>query len=133
MEIEEGNELISEFMGYQVLNKRYQVKSYNSSNEYYWAYEEGEIVCDADGNEVNDHGLEPFVSLDELPFFDSWDWLMPAVEKLGTWFWIDCEGNGSFDLTYLMEETMTHHLRMGEIGGVWECVVEGIKYYNESK
>jgi len=81
-----------------------------------------------------DSGFPPQGAVWTMPLYHkSWDWLMPVVGKLGEWFWLDCEGYGSFELRYLMEETITHHLRHANVGLVWECVVAAIKHYNEAK
>lgn len=82
-EIIEGNKLIAEFMGYQILHKKFQYQNFNSSNESYFANGEGKIVCDKDGHEVNLYpDGDPLEDLSELPFNSSWDWLMPVVEKI---------------------------------------------------
>ena len=81
-EILENNKLIAEFMGYQILHKKYQTRHMCSSNESDWVVEYGEIVCDTNGNEVDDEKQEPFYSLEDLPFNYSWDWLMPVISEL---------------------------------------------------
>ena len=68
-------------MGYQILHKKFQVKSYNSSNEYYWANTEGEVLCNSDGNIVEDYEQEPLESFEDLNFKE-WNTLMPVVEKV---------------------------------------------------
>lgn len=75
------NEKIARFMGYQILHKKFQVKSYNSSNEYYWANTEGEVLCNSDGNIVEDYEQEPLESFEDLNFKE-WNTLMPVVEKV---------------------------------------------------
>ena len=75
-------ELIAKFTGYQILNKKFEIKSYNSSNEYYWTSTEGDVVCNSAGNIMDNEDQEPIDELDDLPFRSSWDWLMEAVEKI---------------------------------------------------
>ena len=81
-EILEGNELIARFMGYQILYKKYETRYMSSSNESDWVVTEGEIVCDSNGNEVDDINNEPYYDLRSLPFNSSWDWLMPVIDKI---------------------------------------------------
>ena len=81
-EILNGNELIAKFMGYQILNKKYETQYMCSSNESAWTVTEGEIVCDSQGREVDDESQEPYLYLEHLPFNSSWDWLIPVVEKI---------------------------------------------------
>lgn len=81
-EIIEGNKLIAEFMEYQILHKRFQYQSWNSSNESYFSTDTGDIVCDKHGHEVNLYpDGDPLMELSELPFNSSWDWLMPVITK----------------------------------------------------
>ena len=39
-----NNKLIAQFMGYKLMNKKFQFKNYNSSNEYNWENTEGKIA-----------------------------------------------------------------------------------------
>ena len=91
-------ELIAKFTGYQILNKKFEIKSYNSSNEYYWTSTEGDVVCNSAGNIMDNEDQEPIDELDDLPFRSSWDWLMEAVEKI-----INTPLDG--------ESNIKHHLR----------------------
>lgn len=82
-EIDQNNKLIAEFMGYQILHKKFQYRNFNSSNESYFENDEGEIVCDERGQEVNLYpDGDPLSDLSELPFNSSWEWLMPVLEKI---------------------------------------------------
>ena len=84
METTEGNKLIAEFMGYQILRKKFETQQMCSSNETTWVMDEDDIVCDAKGNEVDDERQEPYYYLESLPFNYSWDWLMPVLLKITT-------------------------------------------------
>jgi hypothetical protein len=122
-EIIEGNKLIAEFIGYQILHKKYQYRSFNSSNESYFEESEGDIVCDKNGDEVNLYlDGDPLFDLSELPFHSSWDLLMPVVEKCLT---IPHEGN--------LHMKLNDALLTLNIKEVWLVVIEFIEWYNKNK
>ena len=142
-EASNGNELIAQFMGYQILNKKYQERNYNSSNEFYYEWNEGEIVCDKYGNEVNlPNGDDPIYFLDELPFDSSYDWLIPVVEKIEnltfgntTQFDVVIDKRGCCITQYFYGGE--HHRwqtglynSLNKIESIWTCVVSFIKWYN---
>ena len=136
-EIIEGNKLIAEFMGYQILHRKYQYRNFNSSNESYFADDKGEIVCDKNGYEVNLYpNGDPLEDLSELPFNSSWDWLMPVVEKiedLGYTTNICCTHLGQ-NMVNMGDRTGRQYSRIvkkSKILAVWLAVVEFIKWYNE--
>lgn len=108
--MEENNKLIAEFMDYRIENQKFQYQNYNSSNESYWEWDEGDIVT-LDGQEVSDYNNEPFYSLEGLPFYE-WNWLIPVVEKIES---IEDEHHGHF--------------------GVWinsnNCHIQGTKFRSE--
>jgi hypothetical protein len=77
------NRKCAEFLGYQVLFKTYQFRNFNSSNEFYFEEDEGNIVCDYKGKEVNLYPeSDPLFELEELPFNSDWNWIMEVVEKI---------------------------------------------------
>lgn len=128
-QIKEGNKLIAEFMGYQILHKKYEYLNFNSSNESYWDITEGDIVCDENGNEVDALDNYPFYSLEDLPFHSSWDWLMPVVSKCS-------KTKGFYDTkfqTYCKGALFFEDLDLySPIDDIYKAVVEFIKWYNEN-
>lgn len=115
-------ELIAKFMGFQILNAKYETRVFHSSNESSFEWEEGEIVCDENGKEVCDYNQEPYYSLESLPFDEDWNWLMSVVEKidsLGKWaFAIDSHPYPVSDTCVLIHDA---HER-----GIYNCIVEEI-------
>lgn len=140
-EILGGNKLIAEFMGYQILHKNYQTRVWCSSNESTWEVTEDDIVCDSNGNEVDDETQEPYFELECLPFYTSWDWLMPVWNKILKW------GQGEFGINWEQSidemfitigttkdnQFIIKWLNTGEIEEVFYVVVEFIKWYNLQK
>lgn len=129
-EINESNELIAKFMGYQILHRKYQYQNFNSSNESYFQDDEGEIVCDEHGREVNLYpDGDPLFSLSELPFHKDWNLLMPVVEKIHTM--------EEYTEEYISEQVIyapiLQAIPLYGIRGVWNEVVEFIKWYNEEE
>ena len=120
METTEGNKLIAEFMGYQILRKKFETQRMCSSNETTWVMDEDDIVCDAKGNEVDDERQEPYFDLEMLPFNSSWDWLMPVVEKIES-------------LTYGTLKLYNHVnvRRFKHVNYYW--VVDGVADYGDGK
>lgn len=128
MKTTEGNKLIAEFMGCKILHKKYQIRSWNSSNEYYWADGDGEIVCDKDGNEVDDFNNEPFSSLEHLPYSESWDWLMPVVKKV-----TDLHDQFSyFHMGHIFDQ-LKDALYDARIKSAWNNIIELITWHNSQK
>lgn len=129
-EINESNELIAKFMGYQILHRKYQYQNFNSSNESYFQDDEGEIVCDEHGREVNLYpDGDPLFSLSELSFHEDWNLLMPVVENISRWADVNKDKYNEY---FWREPYHTDFLifRM-EINELWLAVVEFIKWYNE--
>lgn len=143
-EINSGNRLIAEFMGYQILNKNFQYLNYSSSNESYWEWDEGDIVCDEHGNEVNFYNDEPLYSLEDIPFKE-WNVLMTVVEKIES---ITFGNTTQFDVVidkrgccitqyfyggeYQKWQTGLYN-SLSKIESVWLCCVNFIKFYNTVK
>lgn len=101
-EILQYNKMCSEFLGYQILFKKYQYENFNSSNEYYYEWDEGDIVCDKNGNEVNlYYKSDPLFELEELPFHSDWDYIMEiieAIEEKGSSIVMNTEIKGDFKI-----------------------------------
>lgn len=82
-EIQTYNKLCAKFLGYQVLHKKFQQLWSTSSNEYEFVWEEGEIVCDKEGDEVQIYpDADPLTDLADLPFDSNWNWIMEVVERI---------------------------------------------------
>lgn len=140
-EIYKGNVLIAKFMGYQILNKKYQTQTWSSSNESTWTWTEGEIVCDKNGKEVYDEDKEPYYHLEDLPFYTSWDLIMTVIKEIQSQY----ETEDSFGI---LIDISTTHIKISnddfkyvdskpqdswicfDIKRVWKACVEYIKWYN---
>jgi hypothetical protein len=129
--IEEGNKIISEFMGYQILRKKYQTQHYCSSNESTWVVDEGDIVCDDNGNEVDDERQEPYFELEFLPFNSSWDWLMPVWKKITNTCPPFNKNNQSDG--YFAYNSVPIFLEDVNIEKTWYYIVKYINWYNNNK
>lgn len=156
MKIDEGNKLIAEFMGYQILSKKYETQHWCSSNESQWVVNEGDIVCDTEGNEVDNQRNKPYFRLEEVPFNLSWDWLMPVIDKIEDtdvsnqhykWYAHDGERSNfmSFEFNIcnkssyvMMELQLDPAVRVAgdfnikydtRIESTWNTVIEFIQYY----
>jgi hypothetical protein len=131
MEIIEGNKLIAEFMGFNVLpvdslsGKRYEVIDF-------------------------EHGRIKVENLDVDCFYHtSWDWLMPVVEKIES---LSVDTKWPDDQVYLKQYqssklgryyarfcsiTSSNTWYIADVGGdskiesAWLCVVEFIKWHNQ--
>jgi len=145
-EIQKGNKLIAEFLGYSIQNKQFQTQIWNSSNESYWGWEEDDIVCDENNNEVCDENNEPYFGLEDLPFNQSWDWMMPVVEKIES---IKDEYHGRFGV-HIVSNTCTiqatnfrpdkripdppHYFDTvtldSKLDSTWYAVVRFVKWFN---
>lgn len=132
--MENTNTLIAKFLGYQILNKKYQYRNFNSSDESYFEDGEGEIVCDKDGKEFSLFvDSDPIDDLDDIPFDSDWNLLMEAVTKINERDWV----------TLYSDECKIHSLRVGEFqpikvikeeslfNAVYEAVVKYINWFNE--
>jgi len=135
------NKLIAKFMGYKKLHKKFQVKSYNSSNEYYWEWEEGDVVCNPDGDIVENYEQEPISGFKELTFDESWELMMKVVDKIGdlgynisiSRSWVELRVTSDSKMGFF-EIVKGHSNRGGKIAKLEATnivVVEFIKYYNE--
>ena len=145
-EIDKGNEIIAKWAGYKIMYKKFQYQNFNSSNESYFEWSEGNIVCNKNGHEVNIYPESgPLTNLSELPFDSSWEFLMPIVEKI-------CRlkvGDGityveySYPRTFGMLNDKTgqimvrlngHQLFEADtlIEATWKAVVDFIEWYDKN-
>jgi hypothetical protein len=125
-----NNDFLAEFMGYQILHKKFQVKSYNSSNEYYWDWTEGKVLCDPQGEIVENYEQEPLTGYDDLGFSSSWDLLIPVWHKIITEIW-DAELDESEHLQDTLDleaEFLTRVSRDAPIEAT-EIVIKTIKWF----
>lgn len=85
--LDECNEIIANFMGYDFDKGEYYTKFSNSSGEYYYDSVEGEIWWDDNGHQMEDG----------LMFYSKWSELMKVVEKIeglgGEQYEVDIFGN----------------------------------------
>lgn len=125
----EGNKLIAEFMGLTPVQifGRYSVSKHH-------------CTCN---DTTAEKALFGFAEI--AKYHESWDWLMPVVEKIESLNITDDEGvDYSFDVTIsygdctIQDEDTTrkalhiyqHGIDGNKIQGVWLAVVEFIKWYN---
>lgn len=126
MKVIEGNELIAEFMGAKLIPK--------TLNEHCTI-----IQCSFDGDSPAYDGI----SLSNLLYHSSWDWLMPVLEKIETLKWFDKQ---KFEITFLRKRknnkctcliysTQVHFVvdSDSKIEAVWLTVIEFIKWYNKDE
>lgn len=100
-EIEEGSKLILEFEGFKFVSD--DVKAY--PNGYYYSKDEG------------------FHTVEECQFHNSWDWLIPVIQKC---YKLDDDINEYYD-------SIVDNLCILNIEATWKSVVEFIKYYNNQQ
>lgn len=127
MNIEEGNELIAKFLGCSRKIVKYQQQVWNSSNEYYWDWTEGELWVDEHGEALNDE-------CDELIYHASWDELMLIIQKIKT---LD-ESEFNYQVTNMtlfriQKESLLNIPISSEIEVVYSQIVDFIKWYNNAK
>jgi hypothetical protein len=128
-EILNGRVLIAEFMGYHMKHTKFQTQVFHSSNESHWVWDEGEIVVDASGHEVDDSNNEPYCSLEDLPFNSSWDWLMPVLNKIVE----EIEIEDKISEAYFSYHHIDSNLMWLPIKKVFKHVVVIINWYTKNK
>ncbi len=111
-EIIEGNKLISEFTGLTLNKKQFPLTPFYEKDKTFLAYEP------------------------DLQFHQSWNWLMPVVEKIGKEYTINLHsfpGNG-FDFV-VKEGNFRRGFGENEnpIIATFQAIIEFIKWYNENK
>jgi len=105
-EILEGNNLIAEFMGYNV--------EFVNDERYFTLDDMLESLSD-----------------EELQYHSSWDWLMPVVRKIVLLCIKDDEEDGLFLSQYY--DSILDKIPLAVIEDSYKVVVEFIKYYNKEK
>lgn len=106
-QILEGNKLIAEFMGGELLEGR--------QNNVFWFKEHHHVLTAHKA--INQHAFK---------YHSSWDWIMPVVEKINASHTVKIKNN-TCSIRLIVEETTESTL----IKSVWKVVVEYVKYYNE--
>lgn len=109
----ENNKLIAEFMGYKFY-EHFPLKRNGWQRR-----------------EQKDTAIYLAYSDDELKYHESWDWLMPVVEKLEDMGCEITQTNGECTISgdEYYEETYGNNRRHA----TFDAVVEFIKWYNENK
>lgn len=119
-----NNELIAEFMGHSTY-------AFADSKTYFQDPVKREMF--------GDPMLERLSIKLDLKYHDSWDWLMPVVDKInGMGYDVLILGNGIKTLTHSCEITSTSAVYAAKAGDslhetVYKAVVEFIKWYNQNK
>lgn len=145
MNIEDSNKLIAEFMGLKPNRTPYTYEGSYIWNNYEDIPELSEIIM----KELEDEQWYIYPRFDE-----SWDWLMPVVEKiesleLGDWYvhiiggknypTIRIEdgnvGNGLWDCMINVPdcEGFGNDIHLTKLEATYKAVVEFIKWYNNQK
>ena len=141
-EILKGNRLIAEFLNAPIWARDGGLAEY----ELYLVSELDYVFCDI---EASDPTSRHFYSAEEMHFSESWDWLMPVVEK------IEKEGfnvhitsgwkrhSGVTKITHVCDITISgffsknheHWSKFGDtkIKAVYLAIIEFVKWYNENK
>jgi len=131
----EGNKLIAEFMGWQLVTVGY----FGGEEETQWQRDNSDWMDEVNMDDVGDY----FVNVPEnkwlyadVSYHTSWDWLMPVVEKIETLgyqfkqcskrveIWKDDNKPHKTPIIDNKEET--------KILSAWYAVVEFIKWHNEN-
>ena len=119
-----GNKLIAEFMGWTTKSRYHHIKQRkvlewivpeNSNNIYY---------------EFNDGYLECF----EERFHESWDWLIPVVEKIEKEYEVSIIDNEcEICTTGYKIKVLVSVVSNSKIEAVYKAVIKFIEWYNENK
>lgn len=121
METIEGNKLIAEFMG-----------------SSFKTYKKGHIRKDTVTVCYFDDGMSPFsggVSIENLKYHSSWDWLMPVVEKIETIDFVVIIKQGECVIVNNSGNTpkFIQQVSTTKIESTWLACVEFIEWYNKNK
>ena len=108
------NKLIAEFMGVKptILGDEITYEMY------------GAIDCIKDGLDEQHFFLE-----EELMFHDSWDWLMPVVEKIESLGYVFTIQGGKAEYGEMISKTRCI-IAEGKLSSTYKAAVEFIKEYN---
>lgn len=132
---EENNKLIAEFMGYyqpaEVKDDLFSFEVYSSLDECKKDYPKDEI-----STYYNDD-IENFQLVDEPKYDESWDWLMPVVEKIESLNYT----TSIYHLPRTLNTVKIFSAGADVVGvngetkmqSLYKAVVEFIKWYNDQK
>ena len=103
----EGNKLIAEFLNIKVPNERgdkIEEEAIKNGNELWY--------------------------IDELKYHDSWDWLMPVVEKVESLgYWVNRINGDAWIVDNNNIVVINNQMHHGGIEATWLVVIEFIKWY----
>ena len=116
-----NNELIAEFMKISEVTQYFD--SYGIKKPIYWTEANNFRTRTYD---LPDMSLKDFIS--ESKYHESWDWLMPVVKKA-----FDCEFGDRFDEWKELNNKICVCLASVSIEGVYEALIEFIKWFNSQK
>ena len=126
MNTTENNKLIAEFMGLTVERDRYNRAGFKIPEHSRLVGIEGNSES-SDFYQLKHFGIES-------KYHTSWDWLMPVVKKIKTWYYKSPRDNYyKFTDACGGIEQFKNNLFQVEIELTYKAVVEFIKYYNENK
>ena len=111
------NELIAEFMGAKPL-----VLGGSTEYEMY-----GVLDCIEDGVDEKHYYID-----DEMRFHESWDWLMPVVQKIESLGYVFTIQGGKAEYGEMISETRCF-IAEDKLSSTYKAVVEFIKQYNDGQ
>lgn len=119
-EISEGNKLIAEFMG--LLNIR------DARPELRYNYDIWQLGVFIEGMGHKRSPIDPsYAMVDKLLYNDSWDWLIPVIDKIS-----DCPPN-SKEHYYWNEVDLDIRIFRASKDETYNSILEYIKWYNANK
>jgi hypothetical protein len=118
---EKDKNIVAEFMGFKLENRKYQYLHFNSSNESSWEWDE-DVIVTLNGEGITDSNEEVFHSFNDIGFSESWDILMSVIQKILVLAFTDKESQKNYcEIIYCMPD----------IDNVYAAVVEFINCYNK--
>lgn len=128
MSTEESNVLIAEFMGFNYLNRFDHLnKNNNPFNDY---------ACYTFPNQPNDNS-SAFVFVKDMLYHLSWEWLMPAVERiehdLPNDYYYHTDHNSVWFSDIHDQHKKIFIGQGGRLTATYQAVVEFIQWYNQNK
>lgn len=134
-EIEEGDKLITEFMGEVILAANSETIPRSSYVKEFKKFSICSDFCD----EVNKNAKKKYFPIHhrgEMEYHSSWDWLMPVVEKIET---MNAEVTIRLDSCSIKQSFKQpkvfaiSRLSESKIEARWLAIIEFIKWYNQNK
>lgn len=122
-EVIENNKLIAKFMGWKI-----------------WEHNNGLDLCVIPEFFVPEdimHNIYDVISPEEMRFKSSWDWIFPVLKKIKSCGCI-VEISFCFNIECRIciigdkqEKAINIYSELNGIEGVYDCIIQFIKYYNE--